>query len=298
MHLRTETALLLSLPLSVVLGLSACGDDGPVAEEETAGSETATETAGDGDGDTTPGDGDGDTTPGDGDGDTNTGDGDGDTDECPIGSEGCPCTGGGACDAGLMCDAGVCVPAAGDGDGDNGDGDGDNGDGDGDNGDGDGDPGSACVGDEEIAIEAEDADEIFGWDPVMSMLGEDIVLDWDDTVPDAYVQWNLDIPCDGDWHIWVRAVNLQGFDSFFVQVDGGPMPVPIFEIECTGDPQQQAEYVWNELNLRDPMAMACEYVEDPWVQTWTAGPHTFTLGYRESYAISKIWLTTSDQPPP
>lgn len=28
---------------------------------------------------------------------------------CPIGSAGCPCTGGGACDPGLLCDAGICV---------------------------------------------------------------------------------------------------------------------------------------------------------------------------------------------
>ncbi len=290
MHLRTEIALL-SLPFSIVLGLAACGDDEPVAEEETAGSETATET-GDGDGDN--GDGDGDTLPdtGDGDGDTmpDTGDGDGDTDECPIGSEGCPCTGGGACDLGLMCEAGVCVPAAGDGDGDNGDGDGD-----GDNGDGDGD--TACVGDEVIEIEAEDAQDIFGWEPTMSMLGEDVVLNWDMTVPDAYVSWDIDIPCDGDWHIWVRAINAAGDDSFFALVDGQPMPIPIFEINCDQGPNQ-AVYEWRELNWRDQMAPACEYVEDPWVQTWTAGPHNFTLGYRESYAISKIWLTTSMDTPP
>jgi hypothetical protein len=31
-------------------------------------------------------------------------------DGCPIGAEGCPCTGGGGCDAGLECDGGVCVP--------------------------------------------------------------------------------------------------------------------------------------------------------------------------------------------
>jgi hypothetical protein len=29
---------------------------------------------------------------------------------CPVGSEGCPCTGGGACDAGLVCNAGLCAP--------------------------------------------------------------------------------------------------------------------------------------------------------------------------------------------
>ena len=29
--------------------------------------------------------------------------------ECPVGSLGCPCTGGGGCDPGLICDAGICV---------------------------------------------------------------------------------------------------------------------------------------------------------------------------------------------
>jgi hypothetical protein len=31
--------------------------------------------------------------------------------DCPIGSEGCPCTGGGACDPGLTCLSEVCVNA-------------------------------------------------------------------------------------------------------------------------------------------------------------------------------------------
>src|SRR5262245_18282599 len=105
MRLRTETALL-SLPLSIVLGLSACGDDEPAADGETAGSESATETeAGDGDGDAE-GDGDREPTTTNGDGDGDAGDGDGDPDAgCPVGSEGCSCTGGGACDPGLVCDA-------------------------------------------------------------------------------------------------------------------------------------------------------------------------------------------------
>ncbi|MCA9720665.1 MAG: VWA domain-containing protein [Myxococcales bacterium] len=34
--------------------------------------------------------------------------------ECPVGSEGCPCTGGGACDAGLSCLSDVCVDAGSD----------------------------------------------------------------------------------------------------------------------------------------------------------------------------------------
>jgi hypothetical protein len=75
------------------------------------------------------------------------------------------------------------------------------------------------------------------------------------------------------------------------------MPMPILEVDCDPNPQQ-AVYVWRELNWRDPMTLSCEYVEDPWVQTWTAGPHTFTLGYREAYAISKIWVTNTNDLPP
>ena len=44
-----------------------------------------------------------------GDGDP-TGDGDGDGDPCTVGTEGCPCTGGGGCDPGLVCDGDLCVP--------------------------------------------------------------------------------------------------------------------------------------------------------------------------------------------
>lgn len=43
------------------------------------------------------------------------GGGDGD---CPVGSERCPCTGGGACDPGLECLSDVCVDAGGDSDAD------------------------------------------------------------------------------------------------------------------------------------------------------------------------------------
>lgn len=37
-------------------------------------------------------------------------------DLCEIGLEGCPCTQGGACNPGLVCDSGICEPAPGDGD--------------------------------------------------------------------------------------------------------------------------------------------------------------------------------------
>ena len=82
-----------------------------------------------------------------------------------------------------------------------------------------------------------------------------------------------------------------------MKFDGGPMPVPIFEIACDQGPQQ-ATYEWRELNWRDQADAGCVYVQDPWVQTWTAGQHNFTLGYRESYALTKIWLTNTNQSPP
>ena len=115
--------------------MAGCGDDGDTSSEDESGTGSETgdgdgDPAGDGDGDaTTTGDGDGDptTTSGDGDGDpTTTGDGDGDPtgdgdgdgdptttgdgdgDNCPVGSDGCACTGGGGCDPGLECTEGLC----------------------------------------------------------------------------------------------------------------------------------------------------------------------------------------------
>ena len=140
------SSILGSISLLALLAVG-CSDDTPSAESETgtAGTAETGETNGDGDGDpatgdgdgdptTTTGDGDGDptTTTGDGDGDptgdgdgdptgdgdgdptgdgdgdaTTTGDGDGDM-MCPVGAEGCPCTGGGGCDPGLECMDGIC----------------------------------------------------------------------------------------------------------------------------------------------------------------------------------------------
>ena len=299
--MKLRISNLLALPLSLALSMTACGDDtntGGGEEESESGSETD---GGDGDGDESDSDEGGTdsatTTPGTTD--------ETDTDECSIGAEGCPCTNGGSCDAGLMCEDGICVPAdpaTGDGDGDDpttGDGDGDTtGDGDGDptTGDGDGDTtgGGACQGEEFIQIEAVDAD-YEGWEPVMSMLGEGEILAWIGDDPEAFVSFDIDVPCDDDWTVWVRAINAGQDDSFFATVDGGPDPAAIFEIACDQGPQN-ATYEWNDLNWRE--GGPCEYLEDPWIQTWDAGQHNLTLSYRESYAITRIWVTNTDQMPP
>ncbi|MFO7567508.1 MAG: hypothetical protein R6X02_32995 [Enhygromyxa sp.] len=298
MNLRHQPtpALFFSLPLCAAMCLTACGDvnEAP-GTDETAGSETATDTGdelgeGDGDGDPTTGDGDGD-------GDPSTGDGDGDP-GCPVGSEGCPCTNGGGCDPGLTCEVGVCAPdSTGDGDGDptTGDGDGDPTTGDGD-GDGD-DPNPLCSDDHFIEIAAVDADVMEGWEEAESSFGEGLVLGWDGEDPNAYVTWNIDVPCEGTWHIWVRGTDQGQNDSFFAVVDGEPDPAAIFELDCTGGPQQ-TQYVWGELNWRAQNAGACNYVEDPWVQEWSTGEHSLTLRYRESWGISKLWITNTEQTPP
>src|SRR5690606_19928361 len=112
-----------------------------------------------------------------------------------------------------------------------------------------------------------------------------------------YVTWNIDVPCDDTWHIWVRAIEEGTNDSLFAVVDGEPNPAAIFEIGCDGEPNEPT-YVWRELNWRDQVAgNACEYIEDPWVHDWTAGTHSLTVAYRESWAISRLWITNTDQTP-
>ena len=308
MHMRAPSVLYLSLPLTMALSTSACGDSGVVGEDETAGSETATDTGtGDEVGDDM-GDGDGDT--------TGDGDGDGDTTDtgCPIGAEGCPCTPGGGCDPGLMCESGVCVPEAGttgDGDGDTtGDGDGDTpGDGDGDTtGDGDGDPtgdgdgdtttGGLCDMDVYIELDADDAADSPGWSNEMSQIapeeGDILVIESPDN---NNITWEVDVPCEDTYHVWVRGWEQGNDDSFFAQTDGQPDPGLIFELDCTQGPNQ-SHYLWKELNQRELDAGPCEYVNDPWTQDWTAGVHTVSLQFRESQAVSAIVVTNTPDPPP
>ena len=156
------------------------------------------------------------------------------------------------------------------------------------------DSGGLCDEVFEIEILAVDADYV-GWAPTMSMLGEGMVLVFDDQ-QENYVSWDIDIPCEDTWHVWVRGFNAQQDDSYFALVDGEPDPVAIFEIACDFGPFNP-EYQWRELNWRDLNAPGCEYVEDPWLQDWDAGVHNLTLAYRESYAVSRIWVTNSDSAP-
>lgn len=267
----------------------ACGDE-PSGEDENAGSETAeTETAGTEDdeiGDdasttdtTTTTDDDDDTTS------TTTDDG------CSIGSEGCECTQGGGCDPGLECDGGICTapnpdtteegPTTTEGEStettDTGN--------------------TACVEDMSFELLAVDATDVDGFEPQMSMLGEGMIMAWDQENDEAFITWDIDVPCDDTWHIWVRAIDQAANDSFLAVIDGEPNPEAIFEVDCTNNPQQ-GTYVWTDLNYRDQADPGCTYLFDPWTQDWLTGIHQLTLLYRESNAVAKLWITNTDQPPP
>ena len=145
----------------------------------------------------------------------------------------------------------------------------------------------------ELEYVAEDAvlDGGFGLVDSMAKPGA-VVAAFDFQSPTGTVTWSIDIPCDDDWHVWVRAFDSGTNDTFFARLDGGPDPAPIFEADCTNDGQG---YVWGELNWRDPeMGMACEYVEDPWLAQWETGAHEFQLEFRDSPAVSRIIVTNDD----
>ncbi len=156
---------------------------------------------------------------------------------------------------------------------------------------------SACESEMSFLVPAVNYASAYGWQPYMSMLGEGMVLDLPDGVTEAVATYELDIPCDDTWHIWIRAIDYQQYDSLWVMVDDQPAEWAIFEVDCSDAPMN-AIYKWNELNWRVDGANPCQYVEDPWTQEWTAGIHTLALGYRDSYAISKIWFTNGNGTPP
>jgi hypothetical protein len=144
-----------------------------------------------------------------------------------------------------------------------------------------------------------DAAVLDGWTASMSMfMGEGMVIT-PETVTDygnmsgETATFTVDIPCNDTWHVWVRGHDGGNADSFFAQVDGEMDPPFIFELECTmmGSGMMNP-YVWRELNQRDPMAMACEYVADPWTFDWTANSqHDIVFMPRESQAISAVTVT-------
>jgi hypothetical protein len=157
---------------------------------------------------------------------------------------------------------------------------------------------TACDEPVSFTILGIDAAEVSGfWIETMSRFGEGMVLSMAANQNTGVATYELDIPCDDTWHIWVRGIEEDDYDSFWARVDGQPNDWAIFELDCTIEPAEAA-YRWTELNWRAPNADGCVYVEDPWVHDWGVGVHELELGYRESWAISKIWVTNTNGTPP
>lgn len=91
----------------------------------------------------------------------------------------------------------------------------------------------------------------------------------------------------------MRGLDNNSNDSYFVQVDGAPLPSAIMELDCTPQPQGMlAFYRWREMNWRDQGDGPCVYVEDPWTFEWKAqGTHQVVFSYRESRALARIVVT-------
>src|SRR5690606_34958885 len=100
-------------------------------------------------------------------------------------------------------------------------------------------------------------------------------------------RFEFDIPCPGDYHVWVRATDAGNADSYFVQVDGMPLNPAIFEVDCSAV-DMGTVYLWRELNRREQQ---CVYIEDPWVQTFDEGMHQVVFEEREPGAIARLIIT-------
>ncbi len=152
-----------------------------------------------------------------------------------------------------------------------------------------------CQGFHEIVLTAEDASLTGDWELAMSQQGEGMIafVSFDVWDPEGDVAWQVDIPCEDTWHIFVRGHDRQVEDSYFVRVDGMPDPEAIMELDCTDDPQNgNGVYRWQEMNWRAQGEDVCNYVEDPWTFDWTAGSsHDVVFSFRESRALARIVVT-------
>ncbi len=123
------------------------------------------------------------------------------------------------------------------------------------------------------------------WMPAVSEVGEgDIAVLMGGA--DGAVTWDVDVPCDDTWLIWVRYWEQGNDDSYFVTLDGAPKEPAIFEGDCGGGGQG---YDWRLLNERADAP--CVYTQDPWAPQWEAGVHEVAFSYRESIALGRIVVT-------
>ncbi|MEM7159674.1 MAG: hypothetical protein AAF799_42935 [Myxococcota bacterium] len=150
-------------------------------------------------------------------------------------------------------------------------------------------PVGACVGQVEFEMLPTDAIITGAWSLMLSELGEGEIAVHDETGrTGGSVLFTPVIPCDDTFYLWVRFWEQDDADSYFVQIDGEPDPLAIFEADCSpsGD-----GWGWAQLNWRDQNEPLCNYIEDPWAPMWDAGDHTVEFTFRESMAVGRVVVT-------
>ncbi len=149
--------------------------------------------------------------------------------------------------------------------------------------------GEACA--EPVVLELGVAEAALSgnWTPSVSEVGEGDIAVLMGGVQGA-VTWDVDVPCEDTWFIWVRYWEQGSDDSYFVTLDGAPKEPAIFEGDCGNGGQG---YGWRLLNERGESP--CVYLQDPWAPAWEAGPHAVSFSYRESIALGRIVVTNDSE---
>jgi len=168
-------------------------------------------------------------------------------------------------------------------------------------GDGDGDPtttgtdpttdtstGGDCSQSITVELDADVASVSGDWQHGTSDLvpSEGFVV-WPTQQPGAgSAVFDLDFPCDDDWHIWVKGMDRDQNDSFFARVDGGPDPAAIFDIDCQPGDWNNPVYSWAHLNQR-AQGSYCG-LDNLWVVSGGPGDGSVEFIEREAGAISAV----------
>jgi hypothetical protein len=146
----------------------------------------------------------------------------------------------------------------------------------------------ACTRTHELLALAEDAVLTGDWTLEMSQIGEGMYANPNGSEPggEGTLTFAVDVPCADDWYVWARFYDWGGQDSWYIRVDGEQgSKEAIFEGDCT---QTGSNWDWAVMNYRETTAGSCDYLYDPWVQTWDPGQHTVEFEIREHSSLARI----------
>ena len=105
---------------------------------------------------------------------------------------------------------------------------------------------------------------------------------------DGYAQFEINVECAGEWHVWVRGLDDGTDDSFLVNVSGVGGNAATFDLDC-GLFDNEPRYVWEHLNRRANFNTCGQ--DNPWVLTRDVGSLAVRFSEREMGAISEVQFT-------